>query len=318
VWGAVIAIEIAVADASSPYAPALVRACNQAMEALARCTLATENESTSPAAVAVVSWRDADHLAVEIEVGVRHASRSDWFTRKLVFHASDAEVERWRAVGLVIATMVGERDATLRPAERQAAAEPVIEQRSGAETDQQRHEAEVPAYRGPRPWELGAGLQLGRGSGRAFGAGGGFLSVSRRVGPSFLHVVASLDYLMDPHPADGVRLEEAGLAAGLGAQLIALPRLVVDFRLEPGLRWVGATLPERNRSDGGFLFDLREGVDTTYWWTDRFGIALTGSLAESSRRTSIRVSGEGGTPTLVAERPPIGWTAGLGIRLGIE
>src|SRR5258706_11804299 len=99
--GAAIAVEIAQADAASPYAAALVRGCWQGLRAGGECALSTEVEGESPAAVAVVSWDGAAHLSVQVRVGARGTPRSDWFTSQLRFAPWDAELERWRAVGLV-------------------------------------------------------------------------------------------------------------------------------------------------------------------------------------------------------------------------
>ena len=96
------------ADAPAEYAPAMVNACSQALPT-GSCALASATpESTQPEAVALVLWQGSDWLTVTVRVG-RHGSH--WVARSLTFSTADSLGDRFTAVGLTVATLVGEGKA---------------------------------------------------------------------------------------------------------------------------------------------------------------------------------------------------------------
>jgi hypothetical protein len=102
-----VAIEISAADAASPHVATLIEACTKAL-ARGRCALATASEAGDASqATAIVGWEGTDHGRVRIQVGVHRDGQPRWISRELTFRAQDAEVERWRAAGLVVATLAG-------------------------------------------------------------------------------------------------------------------------------------------------------------------------------------------------------------------
>ena len=104
--GAAIVIEIAATDAGSPYVAALVEACSRGSHADRPCALATDTDADPSPMLAVVTWETDDHRAVEIQVGAQRQTGPKWSNRHLAFTETDAEIERWRAVGLSSSFMI--------------------------------------------------------------------------------------------------------------------------------------------------------------------------------------------------------------------
>src|SRR4051812_42837590 len=93
------------ADAPAEYAPAMVTACSQGLPE-GKCALARETSESTPAeAVALVLWQGNQFLQVTVRVGRRG---TEWVTRNLSFTERDELRDRWTAVGLTVATLVGE------------------------------------------------------------------------------------------------------------------------------------------------------------------------------------------------------------------
>src|SRR5258708_28666544 len=99
-----VVVEMHASDASSSYAQVLVDACTEGLRDGGVCAL-DAGTGDSSRAVAIVSWDGIHRSAAKIDVGVRRGAHADWLTRNVTFAASDAEVERWRSVGLIIATL---------------------------------------------------------------------------------------------------------------------------------------------------------------------------------------------------------------------
>src|SRR5439155_16058043 len=130
---------------------------------------AAKNEP-SPA-IAIVAWDDEGHLAVRVEVGLRRGDQSEWLARQVSFRDSDAEIERWRAVGLIIATLVGEASSGAGA----SAPSPLVAEPARA-AERPPPPPIAPLF-SPRParWCFDLGLDLARGTTDALGARGGSL-----------------------------------------------------------------------------------------------------------------------------------------------
>jgi hypothetical protein len=101
-----------VIDLGTQVAPAeaasVLEACNAAIVA-GSCELEAA-ASEPPQAIAIVRWSGSEQRRVRIEVGLREAERPAWSVREVAFSPGDPLRERWRTVGLVIATLAGELD----------------------------------------------------------------------------------------------------------------------------------------------------------------------------------------------------------------
>jgi hypothetical protein len=268
--------------------------------------------------IAVVTWEDSEHRAVEVQVGAHRSTGNEWSNRHLTFTETDAEIERWRAVGLVIATLAGEVSAAVAeptpPPPRVApsasaakAAPPVLV---------------APAQRPTPAWSLGAEVELARGSSTSFGAYGLSVRVTRRLLPRFLFGTASVHYDTETVSAEHLNLSFAELTLGLGASLpVAGSRIALEPRLEPELTFVRANLANQAASNGaqsGTLWALREGLGAVWWWSEWFGVSASGDLYQSNRRTVVHSQQGAESPRTVAEIAPLGWSAALGIRVGFD
>ena len=104
----VVLVELAPPDAPPALSDVLVSACSRAV-AEGRCSLvAGVDDDVVLQAAAIVSWEGTESLRVRVEVGIRRSERSQWHSRRMSFRAEDDLAERWKAVGLTIATLVGE------------------------------------------------------------------------------------------------------------------------------------------------------------------------------------------------------------------
>lgn len=124
------------AQASRDAQQIALEACNSAL-ATAECATGAVDETRATRAVAAVSWLSSER--VHLELGVRTSDR--WVTHEIEFAKEEPEAERWRAIGLSIATLVGEEHA-----------EPTID--APPEPPDSKPQE-------PEPWAPTAGLRLG-------------------------------------------------------------------------------------------------------------------------------------------------------------
>jgi hypothetical protein len=100
-------VVIDLSDQTAPQAvERVVRTCSEAI-AFGECVAEGTELSEPPLAVAIVRVGEGPGDLIRIEMGRRDQPAS-WRVRELHFHPSDPEPERWRAVGLAIATLFGE------------------------------------------------------------------------------------------------------------------------------------------------------------------------------------------------------------------
>jgi hypothetical protein len=116
-------------------------------------------------AVARVSWRDARRLEARLDVTLLEDGRK--LGRSLTFEGTDPAVERWRALGLVLASTLN-KDAEAHPGPLSAAAPPVPEVSAAAGVARLE-----PAQR----WALDAAVEGGMAIGGAGGVAGGNLGL---------------------------------------------------------------------------------------------------------------------------------------------
>ena len=313
--GAAIVIEIAATDAGSPYTAALLDACSRSAHADMPCALPNDQDPAPPPMVALVTWGGTDHRAVEVQVGARRVSGPEWSTRRLTFAETDAEIERWRAVGLVIATLAGEVAGPHvdEPAPTPPAPPP------------EKRQPPPPARPHPKPstalgraWTLQAGAETIRGASPSFGAYGLAIGVTRRLSPRWLVLTGSGGYdrqhISGDTPLD---LDWSWLKLGVGAELpLAGPHLTLETRLEPAVTLVHASLASGTSSQRGTLISLHEGLAITWWFAEWVGVSVNAELFESHRNVVVRAQAEGQPQREVARVSPVGWSAGLGLRLG--
>ena len=104
----VVVVEVPARDRARPEAAALIAACTSALDG-GRCQLArTDAEVESGTAIAIVSFRDVDHLRALVEVASSKQPNETWLSEELEFKSQDQRLERFRTLGLAIAALVRE------------------------------------------------------------------------------------------------------------------------------------------------------------------------------------------------------------------
>ena len=100
-----VAVELPTRDTTQQESAALISACSAAL-GRGKCALSEAAESAQ--AIAVVSFRGPERLRALIEVGRRESESRSWRTQEIAFKPEDARLERFRTLGLAIATLVRE------------------------------------------------------------------------------------------------------------------------------------------------------------------------------------------------------------------
>src|SRR5438552_833241 len=202
-----ILVDISGPEPASAYVTTLLAACSSALRS-GRCARAEPHAVPRTDELIVhVTPRDELHFELLIDAS---AERPE-LTRALVFRGADAVEERFRSVGISIASLVGAGRPTAEPQQLLAPtkAEP-------AATARPRTLRAVPV----ESWRVSAGLQTGAGASDAAPRLGGFLSLARALPlrPTFGFVSAR--YAVGRASSSDIVLEWMTLGAGLGASLL--------------------------------------------------------------------------------------------------
>lgn len=289
-----VVIELSAVDAASEHAGALVAACSESVVD-GDCVLGGGAKRPAEArAVAIVSWPDS--TTGHIELGVRRESRVRWIVRDLRFGGDDPPAERWRSVGLVIGTLVGEAEASARveqlPAPPPAAPRPTTHVLAA--------EPPAPEAVATRAWiglDAVAGPALDDGSWR-FG-GGPTVAVDGPLGP--LAIVASARYALRPR-SDSVSVDVLALAAGVAARARLGPSIEVELGGAGLAERLHASAEAPDRSDAGarWISGARGRLGVGVLPERRWRLVLGGEVEWRAGATTIRVGGRrvGDFPTL--------------------
>jgi hypothetical protein len=308
-----IAVEIAAPDGESPHLSVLLEACSRA--APGPCAKAGEpSEGVAPTA-AIVTWEAGGHLRARVEVGTRAGGKPTWSTRTLSFRAEDAEVERWRTVGLVIATLAS---AGGDPEPTGAAAVPPA---AAAAKPPSAGPAPAPVADGgsaPWPWiwidgTLVAGPATDDGVWRVGGSLRG--EIAARSVPAL--ALLSLRYLARPADDAGVAVQWASGSVGFGVHVAPWGgELRLQGRLEVAAELVAASVgdPGTGETDSGsrWVAAARAGVDAVYMLGPSLGVlaGVDATIAQSG--TLIRLRGDRALRAL-----PFTMSPSLGVRVAL-
>lgn len=288
---------------------ALIAACTRAA-APNECITSDVRTSESPLGVAIVR-RDGDRA--RIELGLRGVVTAEWSTRDLVFQPADDELERYRAIGFAIGTLVTRK---VEP----AAPEPEVKPAAVAPPPQAKPAEPAKPPPPPAPprsrstWidvSGGVGLGLIPGSPRW----GGTLRAASELVPGGLFGVAETSYSQgSAEPSLSARW--LGLSLGVGHPLTSRARsLGVDARLQLVLERLSLTATDGERSDGTLRWKPGVSVGLDAHWQALPPLALlAGAVANlDPARTVIEVQG-----VQVAETPALGIGGFVGLRLKLR
>ena len=313
-----VIIELSTADAVSVHAAALVRSCTEAVTD-GQCRVGS-TEETGARAVVIVSWNEG-HDQARIEIGVSRDGKNRWVSRQLSFKAADPEAERWRAVGLVIGTLVGERERALeqddpasdapRSAPTSAPSAPTPGRQSSSP-----HRGDLTA---PAPSDSSSELWLGIDAvlGPALDDG------SWRFGAGLLGVYdlprtpalfsSTLRYLTRPSDDQQVDVRWFGISMGAGLHHEPLPALRLEARTEALLERIEASVGGTRRdSDGRWYPGLRLALGAGARIGNFVAIMAQTEVTGVSRGTVITLEDRA-----VGRAPPLTWAFTVGARLRV-
>lgn len=302
-----VVIELSAVETASPNASVLIAACSAAVTD-GECKLGPESGETR--AVVIVSW-DAAHSRAHIEIGVPQDGRNRWTNRDLDFIASDPEPERWKSVGLVIGTLVGqaERERTEPKTTAPAPTPPPVTPppAPAPKTDE-------PPPQTPPPNRLWLGAELVVGPALDDGSwrfGPGVVGVYD-VAPDRVFALTTLRYMVRPADSQDVDARWIGVSLGVGLHHEPARGWRIEGRAETLLERMDATLSSVERdSDGRWLPGMRIAIGGARLF-DRWGALTLGLEATGvSKGTLVTLRGE-----RIGRAPPLTWGASAGFRFG--
>jgi hypothetical protein len=312
-----VLVEISPPDQPAALSQVLVDACSSTVRE-GKCSLASDADAPAASALAIVRWTDQDELEALVQVGVREGKATHWQARTLHFVDTDLRVERWRSIGLTIATLVGEtvkfhRDSApreKRPRPDVAAAHPP----PTAASPPQRGERGPPGIELHQIWvNLGAhaGPGLGEGDLRA----GGRIEAGWRPSRLPLFLGPGVGYAVRPQDDQGLsaRWLNVGITAGWSFGLH--PRWNIEPRVGGHVEVMEAAVDSpTSRKDSGR--HTAYGGDIGVQLVLRLGRICPFAQVQgyyNDRGTDVTVAGQAaGTASSV------GWGMGLGVRVFLD
>lgn len=335
-----VVVEIAPPESPQALRQALVDACSRAVRD-AVCTDGAAPGGEPAAVVAMVSWKDASN--VHIEIAIR--ATEQWVARDVVFDDHDPPEERWRAAGLVIGTLasVMEHGVQLPPEGRPVAppepppspappvtasaappppppplaepvpapapARPASEEEAGREPGTP---APAPASATPRHGWLHAAAIAGSALDSGPPRVGGEIAGHALVAASGLYASAGLSYSEGAGRVHGVRTSFAEAFAGLLFARKLSATLTTALHAEgtcqgfaPSENDVAADGP---KSGQRWIGGLRLGADLIVWAAEPAGVFIGGSGRWNAGVTDVRVG-----DTVIGSSPAFGYAARAGI-----
>lgn len=292
---AVYVVVVVGTELSPEHAAALEESCAHALGGT--CRLQSDADTHDPNAVAIVSL-DSDQRVVTVEVGKRRHEREQWVRRRMTFAPEDEKVERFRAIGLTIATLVGDVERATansseptenRPAEIAEEPRPVPLKVMAAAS----------AFSGPGldagSWRIGAGARA-------------LLAIFR------LPLQPTLGFAYSTRGADEIGLSASWWSMSAGARLgytLADPDLWAALRAEAVLDRLRASQSVTQKDSGGrWNYGARIGIDVVWPATGTIGALLQGDAWFYDGSTSVRIAGQ-----RVGAFPARTFTVGTGIEL---
>jgi len=307
-----VVVEVYAPQPSSQELAVLLAACSRAATPH-ECVDAESKGAEPPLGVAIVR-RDGDRA--RIELGLRSVVSSQWSTRDLVFQPGDDELERYRAIGFAVGTLVARESEPAQPSPAEAAVEsPPPVTPPPAERAKTPERRPAPSPRRPRAAWLdasgGVGLGLVPGPPRA----GGSLRAALELVPRGVFGVVEGGYAErsgDPL----LRVRWLSGAIGLGHPLAPNSRsLGVDVRLLFAVERVSVTALSGSSTDDAARWKpgVAAAVDGHWDITPPIALVVSAATFIDPRRTVINVGG-----VLAGETPALGMSGFVGLRFKLR
>jgi hypothetical protein len=291
----------------------LIAACTRAA-APNECISADMRSGESPLGVAIVR-REGDRA--RIELGLRSMASAEWSTRDLLFQPGDDELERYRAIGFAIGTLVARRLEPPPPPPPPAEKAPPLPLPETANSAPPIPRDANP--RPPRPSRRSTWLDLAGGVGLGLVPGpprvGGALRAASEILPGAFFGAAELGYAErwgDP----SLRVRWLTLGLGIGHPLgLRLRSLGVDARLLMVVERISFTAVEGDRSDGASRWKpgLSAAIDAHWQALPPLGLVVSAATLVDPERTVVRTGG-----ARVGETPALGLSGFVGLRLKLR
>ena len=307
-----VVVEVTAASPDAPAMAAMLEACSRAV-GHTPCVLARQAPEPPYEAVAIVTFESDGR--VRVEVGLQAGEPRHWQSRELVFHETDLELERWRAVGFVVGTLASAARAEPVEAPPEPAPPPPDEAPPKVAPPivalpPPRAIAAPPLRR--RVW-FGLGWFIGDGLDGSLDRNGAYGRAALRPGGLPLFASASLAY--GTTTEEQTLLTMTWLDAGLGLGVVAVDSEAVSldlaleavaerFSAEASDPFVGSS--DRDR----FIGLVRGRGELAWYWSDYVGASTFGELAWRGGRTEVSLEGE-----KVGETGRLGYALGLGLGL---
>lgn len=293
----VVVVDVSPPDAGHETTAALVEACSAAF-ARGRCELGSGLLGSRRA---LVRWsEDGASAAIEVETSGSSPER-----RELNFTATDASIERWRAVGLVIGTLARDSEDPASPVEHTAEPKPTPKRRV---PDAKPLSTErVP----PSTWLTLAFATGPLGDTLAYGAS--LRAAHVVMGPAFASV--SLRYLTRPEDAHGVTLDLFAPSLGGGVRYSLGSGFELGGRVDATVELARARARSGGRSESASRVAVggRVGCDAALAVAGPLSLELGGDVSYIGRPIQLRVASRD-----VEELSPLRLTGLFGLRWGFR
>jgi hypothetical protein len=293
-------------------------ACNEVV-AEGACLPQGEQGDVEPRALAVARTEDRAARVVEIEVRLMHSEQP--LVRTLRFTREDPARERWRSVGLAIATLVGEGQRAQEA--EQAAREAEAPTRSAPPPSAPPPSAPPPPAPPPTPVledaraevEPLAGVFIGVGvfGGPALADGSGRVGASLRGGwasSSGLMLLGSAGYSVRAVSGDPFTVSWLSVEAGAGYRFWLGDELSAGVSLQLGLQQLRFAASARGLERSTAVYNPLATLGVDGWWLPwaRFGFWVALDAHSIGRKSELFVA-----DTLTVSTLPVDVTGLFGV-----
>ena len=307
-----VVVEVYAPQPSTPELAVLLAACSRA--ATPHECVSSETKSAEPPLGVAIVRREGDRA--RIELGLRSVVDAQWSTRDLVFQAGDDELERYRAIGFAIGTLVARETEPAPPtpaADPKPAAPPPsvpaivpvpVEERPVPARPRGRRAAWVDAAGG-------VGLGLIPGPPRA----GGALRAAFELVPRGAFAVIEGGYA-ERSGDSTLRVRWLSGALGVGHPLApGLRSLGVDVRLLFAVERMSLAAERNDSVDDAARWKAgaTAAIDGHWDFAPPVGLVISAATFIDPVRTLVHVGGED-----AGETPALGLSGFLGVRLKLR
>ena len=308
-----VVVEVYAPQPSTPELAVLLAACSRAATPH-DCISSDAKTAEPPLGVAIVR-REGDRA--RIELGLRRVVNAQWSTRDLVFQPGDDELERYRAIGFAIGTLVARETEPPPSAPAAVPASPAPPPPVAAPVRPSVKEpppVSAPPRSSRAAWVDAAGsvgLGLIPGPPRA----GGTLRAAVELVPRGAFAVAEGGYT-ERNGDSSLRVRWFSGALGVGHPLApSLRSLGVDVRLLFAVERMSLAVQRDGSVDDATR--LKAGVTAAidgHWdFAPPIGLVVSAATFVDPVRTLVHVGGED-----VGETPALGLSGFLGVRLKLR